>query len=44
MILSTKKLRKEVSTDSGILVILEDINLEVDEGETIAITGPSGSG
>ena len=44
MILSTKKLRKEVSTDSGILVILEDINLEVDKGETIAITGPSGSG
>ena len=44
MILSTKKLRKEVSTDSGILVILEDINLEVEEGETIAITGPSGSG
>jgi putative ABC transport system ATP-binding protein len=44
MILSTKKLRKEVSTDSGILVILEDINLEVDEGKTIAITGPSGSG
>ncbi|MBQ82276.1 MAG: hypothetical protein CMD59_01930 [Gammaproteobacteria bacterium] len=44
MILSTKKLRKEVSTDSGILVILEDINFEVDEGETIAITGPSGSG
>ena len=44
MILSTKKLRKEVSTDSGTLVILEDINLEVRKGETIAITGPSGSG
>ena len=44
MILSTKNLRKEVSTDSGILVILEDINLEVGKGETIAITGPSGSG
>ena len=38
MILSTKKLRKEVSTDSGILVILEDINLEVDKGETIALS------
>ena len=44
MILSTKNLRKEVSTDSGTLVILEDINLEVRKGETIAITGPSGSG
>jgi len=44
MILSTKNLRKEVSSDNGTLVILEDINLEIEQGQTIAITGPSGSG
>jgi len=44
MILSTKNLRKEVSSGNSNLVILEDINLEVQEGESLAITGPSGSG
>ena len=44
MILLTKNLRKEVSSDNGTLVILEDINLEIEQGQTIAITGPSGSG
>ena len=44
MILSTKNLRKEVSSGNSNLVILEDINLNVEEGESLAITGPSGSG
>tara|TARA_Y100001970_G_scaffold234410_1_gene292741 strand:- start:4725 stop:5387 length:663 start_codon:yes stop_codon:yes gene_type:complete len=44
MILSTKKLTKEVSSGNSNLVILEDISLEVQEGESLAITGPSGSG
>ena len=44
MILSTKKLTKEVSSGNSNLVILEDISLEIQEGESLAITGPSGSG
>ena len=44
MILSTKNLRKEVSSGNSNLVILEDVNLKVEEGESLAITGPSGSG
>ena len=44
MILSTKNLRKEVSSGNSNLVILEDINLNVEEGESLAITGPSCSG
>ena len=44
MIPSTKNLRKEVSSGNSNLVILEDINLNVEEGESLAITGPSGSG
>ena len=44
MILSTKNLRKEVSSGNSNLVILDDINLNVEEGESLAITGPSGSG
>ena len=44
MILSTKNLRKEVSSGNSNLVILEDINLNIEEGESLAITGPSGSG
>ena len=35
---------KEVVTSAGALRILDDINLEVADGEALAIVGPSGSG
>ena len=37
-------LRKVVPTASGELVILDGIDLEINEGESVAITGASGSG
>jgi putative ABC transport system ATP-binding protein len=44
IVLSTSGLSKEVSSPEGTLTILDDINLEVREGETVALVGPSGSG
>ena len=44
IVLSTSGLTKEVSSPEGPLTILDDINLEVREGEAIALVGPSGSG
>ncbi len=44
VVLSTSGLTKEVSSPEGPLTILDDINLEVREGEAVALVGPSGSG
>ena len=35
---------KNVSKEFGKLAALEDINLEIEEGEIIGIVGPNGSG
>ena len=44
MILKTRNLKKEVLSGNQTLVILDDINLELQEGKSLAIVGPSGSG
>ncbi len=37
-------LRKEVSSPQGTLTIVDDVNLTIDAGESVAVVGPSGSG
>ena len=44
MVIKTCNLTNRVSTSDGELVILENINLELEEGSSLAIVGPSGSG
>ena len=44
MVIKTCNLIKRVSTADGELVILENVNLELEEGRSLAIVGPSGSG
>ena len=44
MDIKTCNLTKRVSTADGELVILENVNLELEEGRSLAIVGPSGSG
>ena len=44
MVIKTCNLTKRVPTTDGELVILENINLELEEGRSLAIVGPSGSG
>ena len=44
MVIKTCNLTKRVPTSDGELVILENINLELEEGSSLAIVGPSGSG
>ena len=44
MIIQTRNLTKKVTSGNGELTILEDINLELEEGRSLAIAGPSGSG
>lgn len=43
-ILSVNELNKSVTTESHILDLLKNINLAVNEGDTLAIVGASGSG
>lgn len=43
-ILEARHLAKKVMTSEGELVILKDINIAIEEGETVAIVGASGSG
>jgi putative ABC transport system ATP-binding protein len=44
VVLSATGLGKQVSSPEGSLTILEDVNLEVREGESVALVGPSGAG
>ena len=44
MVIKTCNLTKRVPTSDGELVILKNINLELEEGRSLAIVGPSGSG
>ena len=42
--MQTERLGKQVSSPTGPLVILQDINLQIRAGESVAIVGVSGSG
>jgi len=44
MIIKTRNLSKQILFNKETLDILSDINIEVEESSSIAITGPSGSG
>lgn len=44
VVLSTKNLSKEVISPEGRLTILQGVDIEVNEGETVAIIGSSGAG
>lgn len=44
MILELKNIFKNYQQDKMVVPVLKDINLEVEEGEYVAIMGPSGSG
>ena len=44
MIFQRRNVTKKVTSGYGELTILEDINLELEEGRSLAIVGPSGSG
>ncbi|MDX1706918.1 ABC transporter ATP-binding protein [Pseudidiomarina sp.] len=44
MLIQTTQLEKKVQTSSGILHILQPIDLQIAAGETVAIVGASGSG
>lgn len=43
-VLSAKELGKQVNSPEGTLTILENINLSVSSGESVALVGPSGAG
>ena len=43
-VIAVNNLNKTVSTAAGDLIILDDVNLEVEKGEAVAIVGSSGSG
>lgn len=42
--IQVKNLSKQVNTSEGVLTILKDINLDIADGEAVAIIGASGSG
>jgi len=44
IVLRTENLGKQVSSPEGPLTILEDVNLEIGAGESVALIGPSGAG
>ena len=43
-VVSAESVEKVVQTSAGPLVILDGIDLEINQGETVAIVGASGSG
>ncbi|MEJ2105809.1 MAG: ABC transporter ATP-binding protein [Acidiferrobacteraceae bacterium] len=43
-VVQADQLRKQVRSPEGELLILDDITLSIQEGESVAIVGPSGSG
>ena len=44
LVLTASNLGKQVSSPEGDLTILENINLEVSSGDSVALVGPSGAG
>ncbi|MDH3608211.1 MAG: ATP-binding cassette domain-containing protein [Gammaproteobacteria bacterium] len=43
-VIRCKQVSKNVSTEEGLITILEEVNLQVDGAETVAVIGQSGSG
>src|SRR5580692_9168520 len=43
-VLRARGLRKDYGKDEGLVRAVDEFDLDVDRGETIAITGPSGCG
>ena len=44
MILDLQHIFKDYNQDKLVVPVLKDVNLQVEEGEYVAIMGPSGSG
>jgi len=44
IVLRTRELGKQVSSPEGLLTILDDINLDIGAGESVALVGASGAG
>lgn len=44
LLLKAESLTKKVTSPEGELTILDDVNLEIARGETVAVVGPSGAG
>jgi len=44
LILEVENITKEVNSPEGLLTIVKDINLSVEQGKPISLVGPSGSG
>ena len=44
LILEVKNITKEVNSPEGLLTIVKDINLTVEQGKPVSLVGPSGSG
>lgn len=42
--LTARNLTRKVSSPEGTLTIVDDIDLEIDRGESVAVVGPSGAG
>ena len=43
-ILSAHSIKREIKTKAGLLTILDDVNIDLKKGESVAIQGASGSG
>ena len=44
LILEVENITKEVNSPEGLLTIVKDINLSVEQGKPVSLVGPSGSG
>lgn len=44
LVLSARRLRKEFGRDEGLVRAVDDVDIDVETGETLAVMGPSGCG
>src|SRR5258706_765401 len=44
IVLKTENLFRKVNSPEGVLTIVQDVNMEITAGESVAIAGPSGAG